>query len=81
MKNEPQSKTQLQDVSNFVMAGQKIHSCAEVDDGVFNEYQLSDQEFDDEIASIDSQTNVMDHNASNDIIDSQLNSKDNDDDD
>ena len=41
-----------------------------------NDCQLSDQEFDDEIASIDSQTNVMDHNASNDIIDSQLNSKD-----
>ena len=51
------------------------------DDGVFNDCQLSDQEFDDEIASIDSQTNVMDHNASNDIIDSQLNSKDDDDDD
>ena len=51
------------------------------DDRVFNDCQLSDQEFDDEIASIDSQTNVMDHNASNDIIDSQLNSKDNDDDD
>ena len=34
------------------------------DDGVFNDCQLSDQEFDDEIASIDSQTNVMDHNAS-----------------
>ena len=33
------------------------------DDGVFNDCQLSDQEFDDEIASIDSQTNVMDHNA------------------
>ena len=49
------------------------------DDGVFNDCQLSDQDFDDEIASIDSQTNVMDHNASNDIIDSQLNSKDNDD--
>ena len=44
-------------------------------------YIYSDQEFDDEIASIDSQTNVMDHNASNDIIDSQLNSKDNDDND
>ena len=39
----------------------------------------SDQEFDDKIASIDTQTNVMDYNASNDIIDSQLNSKDNDD--
>ena len=51
------------------------------DDGVFNDCQLSDQEFDDEIASIDSQTNVMDHNASNDIIDSQLNSKGNDDND
>ena len=50
------------------------------DDGVFNYCQRSDQEFDDEIASIDSQTNVMDHNASNDIIDSQLNSKDSDDD-
>ena len=43
--------------------------------------QLSDQEFDDEITSIDSQTNVMDNNASNDIIDSQLNSKGNDDND
>ena len=43
------------------------------DDGVFNACQLSDQEFDDEIASIDSQTNVIDHNASNDIIDNQLN--------
>ena len=51
------------------------------DDGVLNDCQLSDQDFDDEIASIDSQTNVMDQNASNDIIDSQLNSKDNDDDD
>ena len=40
-----------------------------------------DQEFDDEIASIDSQTNVIDHNAPNDIIDSQLNSKENDDND
>ena len=49
------------------------------DDGVFNDCQRSDQEFDDEIASIDSQTNVMDHSESNDIIDSQLNSKDNDD--
>ena len=51
------------------------------DDGVFNDCELSDQEFDDEIASIDSQTNVMDHNASNHIIDNQLNSKDNDDND
>ena len=36
-----------------------------------------------EISSIDSHTSVMDHNASNDIevIDSQLNSKDNNDDD
>ena len=32
-------------------------------------------------SSIGSQTNVMDHNASNDIIDSQLNSKDSDDND
>ena len=46
------------------------------DGGVFDDCQLSDQEFDDEIASIDSQTSVMDHDASNDIIDSQLNSKD-----
>ena len=46
------------------------------DDGVFNDCQLSDQEFDDENASNDSQTDVMDHNVSNDIIDSQLNSKD-----
>ena len=51
------------------------------DDGVFNACQLSDQEFDDDITSIDSQTNVMDNNASNDIIDSQLNSKGNDDND
>ena len=54
------------------------------DDGVFNDCQLSDQEFDDEVASIDSHTSVMDHNASNDIIiiiDSQLNSKDDDDND
>ena len=49
------------------------------DDGVFNDCQLSDQEFDDEVASIDSQTNVINHNASNDINDSQLNSKDDDD--
>ena len=42
------------------------------DDGVFNDCELSDQESDDEIASIDSQTNVMDHNASNNIIDCQL---------
>ena len=41
------------------------------DDGVFNDCQLSDQEFDDEIASIDSQTSMMDHNVSNDINDSQ----------
>ena len=40
------------------------------DEGVFNDCQLIHQEFDDEIASIDSQTNVMDHNASNDMIDS-----------
>ena len=33
------------------------------------------------IVDSDSQTNVMDHNASNDIIDSQLNSKDDDDND
>ena len=34
------------------------------DDGVFNDYQFSDQEFNDEIASIsiDSQTSMMDHN-------------------
>jgi len=51
------------------------------DDGVFNDCQLSDREFDDEIASIDSLSNVMDHNASNDIINSKLNSKDNDDND
>ena len=51
------------------------------DDGVFNDCQPSDQEFDDEIASIDSQMNVMDQNALNDIIDSQLNSRDNDDND
>ena len=51
------------------------------DDGVFNDCQLSDQEFDEEIDSIDSQTSVMDHNASNDIIDSQMNSKDDDDND
>ena len=50
------------------MAGQKIHSCAEVEGKV------------EVLRSIDSQTNVMDHNASNNIIDSQLNSKDNDDD-
>ena len=46
--------------------------------------QLSDQEFDDEIASIDSQTSVMDRYVSSNIIYSQLNSKaddDNDDDD
>ena len=42
------------------------------DDRVFNDCQLNDQEFDDEIASIDSQTNVMDHNTSNDIIDSNI---------
>ena len=41
------------------------------DDGVFNDCQPIDQEFDDEIASIDSQTAkrmryAMDHNASND---------------
>ena len=51
------------------------------DDGVFNDCQLSDQEFDDEIASIDSQTNVMNLSASSDIINSQLNSKDNEDND
>ena len=40
------------------------------------------EEFDDEGASINSQTNVMDQNVSNDVevIDSQLNSKDDDDD-
>ena len=37
---------------------------------------LNDQEFDNEVASINSQTNIMDQNAS---IDSQLNSKENDD--
>ena len=50
------------------------------DDGVFNDCQLSDQEFDDEIASIDSQTSMMDHNVSNDLIDCQMNSKNDDDD-
>ena len=45
------------------------------DDGVFNLCKLSDQEFDDEIASIDSQTSMMDHNLS---IDCQMNSKDDD---
>ena len=49
------------------------------DDGVFNDCQFSDQEFDDEIVSIDSQTDGMYHNEFNDIIDSQLNSKENDD--
>ena len=34
-----------------------------------------------EISSIDSHTSVMDHNASNNIIDSQLNSRDDDDND
>ena len=42
--------------------------------------QLGDQEFDAKIASIDSQTSMMDHNVSNDLIDCQLNSKDDDDD-
>jgi hypothetical protein len=42
------------------------------DDGVFNDCQFSDQEFDDEIVSIDSQTDGMYHNEFNDIIDSQL---------
>ena len=50
-------------------------------DEVCNDCQLSDHEFDDEVAFIGSQTNVMDHNASNDIINSKLNSKDNDDND
>ena len=45
------------------------------DGGVLDDCQLSDQEFNEEIDSIDSQTSVMDHNASNDIIDSQLNPK------
>ena len=49
------------------------------DDGVFNDCQLSDQEFDDEIVSIDSQTDGMDYNDLNDILDCQLNSKENDD--
>ena len=52
-----------------------------VGDGVFNDCQLSGQEFDDEVASINSQTNVMDQNASNDVIDRRLNSKDDDDND
>ena len=43
------------------------------DDGVFNDNQYSDQEFDDEIASVDSQTSMMDHNVSNDLIDCQMN--------
>ena len=51
------------------------------DDGVFNDYQYSDKEFDDEIASIDIQTSMMDHNVSNDLIDCQMNSKDDDNDD
>ena len=38
-------------------------------------------EFDDESVSTDSQTDGMDHNELNDIIDSQLNTKENDDDD
>ena len=51
------------------------------DDGVFDDCQFSDQEFDDVIVSIDSQTDGMNHNEFNDIIDSQLNSKENDDED
>ena len=51
------------------------------DDGVFNDYQYSDKEFDDEIASIDIQTSMMDHNVSNDLIDCQMNSKGDDDND
>ena len=31
------------------------------DDGVFNDCQRSDQEYDDEIASVDSLTSTMDH--------------------
>ena len=46
------------------------------DDGVFNECQLSDKSLMMKMP----QTDVMDHNVSNDIIDSQLNSKDGDDD-
>ena len=43
---------------------------------------VSDHEFDDEIVSIltvDSQTDGMDYNDLNDILDCQLNSKENDD--
>ena len=45
------------------------------DDRVFNDCQFSDQEFDDndnnnKIVSIDSQTDGISHNEFNDIIDS-----------
>ena len=40
------------------------------DDGVFNDCQFSDQEFDDEIVSINSQTDGVNHNEFNDVIDS-----------
>ena len=47
-------------LSNIQITKNAIRRAGMHDDGVFNDCQLSDQEFDDEIASIDSQTNVMD---------------------
>ena len=44
------------------------------DDGVFNDCLINDHEFDDETASINSNSNmsVMENNISNDVFDGQL---------
>ena len=78
-KNRIRSLNEFSKINLNAMRREGMH-----DDRVFNDCQFSDQEFDDndnnnKIVSIDSQTDGMSHNEFNDIIDSQLNSKENDD--
>ena len=52
------------------------------DDGVFNDCLINDHEFDDEIASINSNMSAMENNlSSNDVFDGQLYLMDDDDND
>ena len=52
------------------------------DDGVFNDCLINDHEFDDEIASINSNMSGMENNIiSNDVFDGQLDLMDDDDND
>ena len=52
--------------------------CMTHDDGVFNDCLINDLEFDDEIASINSDMSAMENNLSNDVLDSQLDLMDDD---